>query len=90
MHGYLGTLIAGADAHREPRTLALRRAALLIIEGEHRDAAEVLERTHRDMWDAIGHIGGGLTVFSPWQKRNVPLDVFELEIGTYYERTRGS
>jgi hypothetical protein len=42
------------------------------------------------MWDALGHIGGGLTVFSPWQKRNVSLDVFEPEIETYFERTRGS
>jgi tetratricopeptide (TPR) repeat protein len=84
----LQDLIAQADLHREPRTLALRRAAVLIVEGEHGESAERLDRAHHYLWDAIGHTGGGLTIFSPWQKRNVSHETFQLEVETFYERVR--
>jgi len=84
----LRELIAEADSHREPRTIALRQAAVLIAEAEHRDSREALDRAHRNLWEAIGHISPGLTVFSPWQKRNVALEVFKKEVELFYDRTR--
>jgi tetratricopeptide (TPR) repeat protein len=84
----LRELIAEADSHREPRTIALRQAAVLIAEGEHKDSREALDNAHRRIWEAIGHIHAGLTVFSPWQKRNVSLEVFKEEIELFYDRVR--
>jgi hypothetical protein len=86
----LRDLIAQSDAHREPRTLASRRAALLIIEGEHGESEAKLSRAHQNLWDAIGHTSGTFTIFSPWQKRNVPHRVFEQEIEVFYDRVKGA
>lgn len=84
----LRDLIAQADLHREPRTLALRRAAVLVVEGEHGESVERLDRAYHYLWDAIGHTGGGLTIFSPWQKRNVSRETFQSEVQTFYDRVR--
>lgn len=79
----LDTLLGEAGSHREPRTLALRHAAILILEGEHCDGKEALEQAYRDLWHDLHGIGGRLTVFSPWQKRNIPLDQFREEVKSY-------
>jgi tetratricopeptide (TPR) repeat protein len=84
----LMTLMAEAGSHREPRTLALRHAAILVAEGEHHDAEEVLDRAYRDLWNDVHHIGGRLTVFSPWQKRNVTLEQFKDEVQAYRDSSR--
>ena len=47
------------------------------------EPAEVLRGTWRALWDDIHHIGEGITVFSPWQKRNVTKAEFELEVHAF-------
>jgi tetratricopeptide (TPR) repeat protein len=84
----LETLMGEAGSHREPRTLALRHSAILIAEGEHHDAKEALDRAYRDLWSDVHYIGGRLTVFSPWQKRNVTLDQFKEEVSAYWHQCR--
>jgi hypothetical protein len=79
----LDTLLAEAGSHREPRTVALRHAAILVAEAEHHEGEDELKRAHRDLWNDLHHIRGQLTVFSPWQKRNVSLDQFTEEVRIY-------
>lgn len=84
----LDTLLAEAGSHREHRTVALRHAAILVAEGEHHDGEEELRRAHRDLFRDLHHIRGQLTVFSPWQKRNVSLKQFTEEVRTYESACR--
>jgi hypothetical protein len=89
-HALLDTLMSEAGSHKERRSLALRHAAILIAEGAHHDSLEVVEAAYRDLCNDVLRIGGRLTVFSPWQKRNVNLDEFKKEAQTFRDRYRSS
>lgn len=78
------SLVAEAHAHREQRTIVLRHAALLIVETSHQEPDEVLSRTHRDLRNVLGHMDHHITLFSPWQKRNVEHEVFDAELREYF------
>jgi tetratricopeptide (TPR) repeat protein len=82
-------LVSEGGAHREPRTLALRHAAILIVEGEHGVSQDALYQSWRDLWNDVSKITGNITIFSPWQKRNVHRTDFLREAQTYYERKSG-
>jgi tetratricopeptide (TPR) repeat protein len=82
-------LVSEGAAHREARTLALRHAAILIVEGEHGVSDDALHQSWRDLWNDVSKITGDITIFSPWQRRNVPRADFLREAQTYYERKSG-
>jgi tetratricopeptide (TPR) repeat protein len=88
-HDLLQSLLDETGSHREKRALALRHAAILIMEGEHHDGEEKLDRAYRDLCNDVGRIGGMLTIFSPWQKRNVPLSVFKQEAAAFRMHASG-
>jgi HAMP domain-containing protein len=83
-----GSLVALGDAHREPRTRALRHLATYILEVEQKEPADVLRGTWRALWADVNHVGEGITLFSPWQKRNVTKAEFEAEVHSYHKRGR--
>jgi hypothetical protein len=89
-HSLLDTLMSEAGSHKERRSLALRHAAILIAEGAHHDSLEVVEAAYRDLCNDVLRIGGRLTVFSPWQKRNISLEDFKKEAQIYRDRYRRS
>ncbi|HWN73543.1 MAG TPA: hypothetical protein VNN15_07040 [Solirubrobacterales bacterium] len=72
------------DSHREDRTVALRHAATLIAEKQHGDL-DALEITSRELRNKIRELSERLTVFSPWQKRNVSHELFKREVDLYYD-----
>jgi tetratricopeptide (TPR) repeat protein len=84
----LQSLLDETGSHREPRALALRHAAILIMEGEHHDGEEKLDSAYMHLCHDLDRIGGKLTVFSPWQKRNVPLVEFKREATAYRDACR--
>jgi tetratricopeptide (TPR) repeat protein len=84
----LQSMLGEAELQREARTMALRHAAILIMEGEHHDGEEKLDRAHRDLTRDMGRIRGKLTVFSPWQKRNIPSEDFKQEVDAYRDACR--
>ena len=87
-HSLRDSLHSG-DSHREDRTLALRQAATLIAEKEHGDL-RALELTARELRNSLALVKDRLTVFSPWQKRNVSRELFKQEVELYYHPSRSS
>jgi tetratricopeptide (TPR) repeat protein len=73
------------DSHREARTVALRHAATLIAEKEHGDSSGALAITSRELRMEIQRVNERLTVFSPWQKRNVSHELFKREVELYHD-----
>lgn len=84
-----GRLMALGDAHREPRTRALRHLATFISEAEQGERENVLGDTKRLLWGDVHHVSGDMRMFSPWQKRNATKEEFIREMEQYFERPSG-
>jgi len=82
-------LVVEGVAHREPRTLALRHAAVMIVEGEYGAPSGSLQQSWRHLSNDVLHVGEDITIFSPWQKRNVPRSAFLEEAQAYYQAKVG-
>lgn len=78
-------LVVEGVAHREPRTLALRHAAVMIVEGEYGAPSDSLHQSWRYLSNDVLGVSEDITIFSPWQKRNVPRSIFIDEAQTYYQ-----
>lgn len=74
---------------REWRTRALLHASILILDAEQRGAEDMLDADERDLRNVMQHVHEAMTLYSPWQKRNVRRDEFEREVHAYELRRSG-